>query len=111
MCFRPIPEAATWAALNAGILAELERDLDQRRLADGRTARAALADERARLRALPAHVPEPCRVLSCIANHFGHVRVDRVTYSVPLAMARGRPEHAHAPIPRGTHRKRSSSAD
>ena len=88
LCFRPIPEAGTWAALNAGILAELERDLDQRRLPDGRTVRAALAEERTRLRALPTHLPDPCRVLSCVANHFGHVRVDRVTYSVPLALAR-----------------------
>lgn len=88
LCFRPIPEAASWEELNAKILFELERDLDQRWLPDGRSAREALADERSKLRLLPAHLPEPCRVLTRMANRFGHVRVERVTYSVPLHQAR-----------------------
>lgn len=91
LCFRPIPEAASWDELNAKILLELERDLDQRSLPDGRSVRAALAEERTKLRALPAHMPEPCRVLTRVANRFGHVRIERVTYSVPL-------EHARQPV-------------
>ncbi len=69
-------------------LFELERDLDQRWLPDGRSAPAALADERSKLRPLPVNLPEPCRVLTRMANRFGHVRVERVTYSVPLHQAR-----------------------
>jgi transposase len=88
LCFRPIPEAASFDVLNASVLQELEHDLDHRRLPDGRTAREALADERAKLRALPAHLPEACRVLTRVANRFAHVRVDQVTYSVPLEHAR-----------------------
>ena len=88
LCFRPTPEAASWDELNAKILFELERDLDHRALPDGRTAREALAEERTKLRALPVHLPEPCRVLTRVANRFAHVRIERVTYSVPLEEAR-----------------------
>jgi hypothetical protein len=91
LCFRPIPEAASWDELNQKILFELERDLDQRRLPGGRTVREALGEERAKLRPLPEHLPEPCRVLTRVANRFAHVRVERVTYSVPL-------EEAHKPV-------------
>ena len=88
LCFRPIPEAASWDELNQKILFELERDLDQRALPDGRSVREALSEERTKLRALPVHMPEACRVLTRVANRFGHVRVERVTYSVPLEEAR-----------------------
>ncbi len=91
LCFRPIPEAGSWDELNEGILAELERDIDRRALPDGRGVRSALEEERARLRPLPAHLPQPCRVLSPVANRYGHVRIDRVSYSVPL-------EHARQPV-------------
>lgn len=67
---------------------ELEQDLDHRRLPDGRTAPEALAEERTRLRPLPAHLPEACRVLTRVANRFAHVRVEQVTYSLPIEHAR-----------------------
>jgi transposase len=86
--FRPMPEAASFDALNAMILVELERDLDQRRLPDGRTARVAWIAEREHLRPLPAYVPETCRIVSVVADKFAHVRVDRATYSVPIRYAR-----------------------
>lgn len=88
LCFRPIPEAGSFDDLNAMILSELDRDLDHRRLQDGRTAREAFAEERTRLRALPAHLPETCRVLTRVADRFAHVRVEQVAYSLPLAHAR-----------------------
>jgi hypothetical protein len=88
LCFRPIPVAASWDELNTQILFELERDLDQRVLPDGRSCREAFEEERTRLRPLPAHLPEPCRVLTRVANRFGHVRIERVSYSVPLERAR-----------------------
>lgn len=82
LCFRPLLEGASFEELNVKMLFELERDLDQRVLPDKRTAREALDAELAKLRALPAHVPEPCRVLTRMANRFGHVRIE-LTYSVP----------------------------
>jgi transposase len=85
--FRPQPRAANWAALNAGLLAELEADLDGRTLPDGRTVRAAWQAEREHLRPLPAQPPATCRVLAAVADKFGQVRVDRSTYSVPIEQA------------------------
>jgi hypothetical protein len=88
LVFRPMPKVASFDDLNARILEELEHDLDLRKLPDGRTARQALAAEREHLRPLPAHRPETCRVLACVANKYAHVRVDRVTYSLPSEHAR-----------------------
>lgn len=85
--FRPMPKAESLEALNAYILQELEADLDARRLDDGRTAREAWAEERTHLRPLPAHAPETCRCLARVADKFGHVHLDRVSYSVPIRFA------------------------
>jgi transposase len=90
-CFRPIPDVAALDELNSAIVRELEEDLARRRLADGRTARDAWIAEKEHLRPLPAHLPEPCRVVSAVADKFGHVRLDRNTYSVPT-------DHAYRPV-------------
>jgi transposase len=87
LCLRPRPAVASLDELNATILAELQSDLCRRRLPDGRTAQQALFAEREHLRPLPAHMPESCRVLPRVADKFGHVRLDKVTYSVPIEMA------------------------
>ena len=89
--FRPRPEVESWEALNAHILQTLEEDLDARRHPDGRSVRQAWIAEREHLRPLPAHPPETCRVLSRVADKFGHVRVQRAHYSVPI-------EHAYRPV-------------
>ena len=86
--FRPMPTVASFDELNAMIVAELERDLDRRHLPDGRTARQAWIAEREHLRPLPNFVPETCRIVAVVADKFGHVRVDRSTYSVPIRYAR-----------------------
>lgn len=86
--FRPLAEADTWDDLNAKLQAELERDLDQRKLPDGRTARQALDAEREHLRPLPAHLPESCRIVPCVADKYAIVTVDRSRYSVPSERAR-----------------------
>jgi hypothetical protein len=86
-CFRPIPQAESWDELNAALEAECRRALSTRRLEDGRTVAEALEQEREHLRPLPAHPPEACRVLTRTADKFGHVRVDRAHYSVPIAHA------------------------
>lgn len=88
VAFRPVPKMGSFDELNAWILTELDRDLDRRRLRDGRTAREALAAEREHLRPLPDHRPETCRVLACVADKFAQVRVDRSTYSLPTEHAR-----------------------
>jgi len=81
--FIPCPEVKSFEDLNTLILKELERDLDFRRVADGRTVRAAWVEERALLRPLPVHQVDTCRVLTPVADKYAHVRVDRSTYSIP----------------------------
>ena len=91
LVFRPRLAVESWTALNATLLLELEADLPLRHLDDGRTVEHALAQEREHLRALPAHLPATCRVVARVADKFGHVRVDHVTYSVPI-------RHAYRPV-------------
>ena len=88
LLFRPCPEAGTWDELNERLLGELERDLDHRRLPDGRTARVALIAEREHLRPLPPCLPESCRIVPCVADKYAIVTVDRSRYSVPSELAR-----------------------
>jgi transposase len=85
--FRPRPEYESLEQLNAALRAELEVDLDRRQLRDGRTAREAWLAEREHLRPLPPRPPERCRIEARTADKFGHVRVDRAIYSVPIAFA------------------------
>ena len=87
LVFRPRLAVESWAALNATIRTELEADLPTRHLDDGRPVQEALALERQHLRALPEHLPATCRIVARVADKFGHVRVDHVTYSVPVRHA------------------------
>ena len=89
-CFRPRLSAASFEAANAKIAAILEADLDTRHLPDGRTCREAFAEERARLRPLPEHMPEACRTVARVIDKFGHLMIDRVRYSVDT-------DHAYKP--------------
>ena len=91
LVFRPRLVVESWAALNAAILAELEADRPARHLDDGRSVDDALTLERRHLRAVPAYLPATCRVVARVADKFGHVRVDKVTYSVPI-------RHAYRPV-------------
>ena len=86
-CFRPMPNVASFEELNELILRELVHDMDLRTLPDGRTVRQAWQAEREHLRPLPAHRPEACRQMSRVADKFGHVKVARATYSVPIRYA------------------------
>ena len=87
LVFRPRLAVESWAAVNAAILTELEADLPTRHLDDGRSVQEALTLERQQLRAMPAHLPETCRIVARVADKFGHVRVDKITYSVPIRCA------------------------
>ena len=91
LVFRPRLAVESWTALNAAIITELDADLPTRQLDDGRSVEEALAQERQHLRAMPVHLPATCRVVARVADKFGHVRVDRVTYSVPI-------RHAYRPV-------------
>ena len=91
LVFRPRLAVESWTALNAAVITELEADLPTRQLDDGRPVEEALAQERQHLRAMPVHLPATCRVVARVADKFGHVRVDRVTYSVPI-------RHAYRPV-------------
>ena len=87
LVFRPRLAVESWAVLNAAIITELEADLPARHLDDGRSVEEALTLEKQHLRAMPAHPPATCRVVARVADKFGHVRVDKVTYSVPIRYA------------------------
>ena len=87
LVFRPRLAVESFAAVNAAILTELEADLPTRHLDDGRSVQEALTLERQQLRAMPAHLPETCRIVARVADKFGHVRVDKITYSVPIRCA------------------------
>ena len=89
--FRPMPAVESFEELDARILEELEDDLDERRVADGRTVRQAWHAEREHLRPLPGHEPEACRVLARVADKYGLVCIDGAFYSVPVA-------HAYRPV-------------
>ena len=91
LVFRPRVAVESWAALNALIVTELEADLATRHLDDGRSVQEAWTLERQHLRALPVPLPATCRVVARVADKFGHVRVDHVTYSVPI-------RHAYRPV-------------
>jgi len=88
LCFRPLLEVESFEELNRFLTEQLEADLGERRLADGRTAKEALDAEREALRPLPAHWPETCRVRSVVADKYAHVRIDYVHYSVPSELVR-----------------------
>lgn len=89
--FRPLVHVESFHELNERILAELEDDLDTRTVADGRTVRQAWQAEREHLRPLPEHPPETCRTIARVANKFGEVCVDHVSYSLPI-------RHAYRPV-------------
>ena len=91
LVFRPRPNVESWAALNALIVTELEADLPLRHLDDGRSVQEAWTLERQHLRALPVHLPATGRVVARVADKFGHVRVNHITYSVPS-------RHAYRPV-------------
>jgi transposase len=74
--------------LNAYILNELDVDLDRRTLPDKTRVRGAFEEERTHLRPLPLSMPCTARLLSSTADKYGHVRIDRSTYSVPTLYAR-----------------------
>ncbi len=87
LVFRPRPEVASFDELNALILCELDADLDARTVPGGRTARQAWQAEKEHLRPLPPHPPEPCRIKPRVIDKYGHVRIDRNVYSVPIEHA------------------------
>ena len=91
LVFRPRLAVESWAALNALLITELEADLPARHLDDGRPVQDAWRLERQHLRALPVHRPATCRIVARVADKFGHVRVDHITYSVPI-------RHAYRPV-------------
>ena len=83
-----LPPMSDLDELNAYMLNELDVDLDRRTLRDGTSVRSAFEEERAHLRPLPLSMPCTARVLSSTADKYGHVRIDRSTYSVPTICAR-----------------------
>ncbi|MDZ4866156.1 MAG: hypothetical protein SGI91_02435 [Alphaproteobacteria bacterium] len=96
--FQPVPKAATWDELNAMLRAELDADMDRRKLRDGRTARQAWIAEREHLRPLPPRMPEAARVVTGVSDKYPIVTLDRarprdrIHSSVGLRPPGNRPE-------------------
>lgn len=87
----PLPEAASWEALNAELTGRCRADLARRVRGETATKQERLDAERPSLRALPAAGFEARRVELATANSLSLVRFDRNDYSVPTA-------YAHRPI-------------
>ena len=83
-----LPAIKNLDELNLHMLNEIDVDLDRRSFRDGTRVREAFEDERTYLRPLPISTPCTAQVLSCTADKYGHVRIDRSTYSVPTDYAR-----------------------
>ena len=87
----PVPEAASWEALNAALVERCQQDLARRVRGKDQPKAELLAGERAALRPLPATRFEPRRIEFADANSLSLVRFDGNDYSVPTA-------YAHHPI-------------
>jgi transposase len=87
----PVPEAASWEALNAALLCRCEADLGRQLRGKGQPKGELLAAERRSLRPLPASGFEARRVELAQANSLSLVRFDGNDYSVPTA-------YAHQPV-------------
>jgi transposase len=83
----PVPDCASWQALNEYLAACCYADLDRsvRGKPEGKLAR--LAEDRAAMLAMPAEAFEIRRVEQVTANSLSLVRFDRNDYSVPTAIA------------------------
>jgi transposase len=87
----PVPEAASWEALNAELLRRCEADLGRQLRGKGQPKGELLAAERRSLRPLPASGFEARRVELAQASSLSLVRFDGNDYSVPTA-------YAHQPV-------------
>lgn len=79
----PLPEADTWEALNAQLLARCEREKDRRRAGEQQTIGQRWEQERAFLLPLPAKPFECYTPLPAKANQLSLVPFDGNRYSVP----------------------------
>jgi transposase len=79
----PLPEADTWEALNAQLLARCEREKDRRRAGEQQTIGERWTEERAFLLPLPAKPFECYTPLPVKANNLSLVPFDGNRYSVP----------------------------
>jgi len=87
----PVPEAASWEALNAELLSRCQADLGRQLRGKEASKGQLLASERSALRALPTNAFEARRIELGQANSLALVRFDGNDYSVPTA-------YAHQPI-------------
>lgn len=83
----PLPEVASLNELNAHLLRECERDLDERARPHSLSRRELLATERERMLPLPAAPFAACRQESTFATKQALVRFDTNDYSVPVRWA------------------------
>src|SRR5262249_59543027 len=86
----PVPEAASWEALNAELRRRCQADLGRRLRGKEEAKGELLAAERPSLRPLPANAFEARRIELGQANSLSLVRFDGNDYSVPTA-------HEHQP--------------
>ena len=83
----PVPEAASWEALNAELLRRCQADLGRQVRGKATSKAQLLAAERSALQALPTNAFEARRIELGQANSLALVRFDGNDYSVPTAQA------------------------
>jgi transposase len=83
----PLPQVVSLEELNAHLLSQCQRELDEPAIRTGRTRRELLEEERKRFLPLPAGRFETCRYVSTLANKLSLVRFAGNDYSVPVAWA------------------------
>jgi hypothetical protein len=86
----PVPQVGSLCELNAHLLQECERDLDEPARRTGLCRRELLAKERERMLPLPAVAFPACRRASVLATKQALVRFDSNDYSVPVRWAHHR---------------------
>jgi len=86
----PLPEADTWAELNAQLLVRCEQEKEHRRRGEQQSIGERWAEEREHLLPLPVTPFESCVYSPAHANHESLVPFDGNAYSVPTIYAPGR---------------------
>lgn len=83
----PVPQAPTWDALNAELVARCRADAARRLRGESKTIQELWNAERGALLPLPAHAYPCCRTVPSRVNRFSLVTFETNRYSVPCEYA------------------------
>jgi transposase len=83
--FTPVPQADSWEALNAGLLARCRAEQARRPRGQTQTVGELWAEEQAALLPLPPHPYACCRILPARVNTYSLVTFETNRYSAPVS--------------------------